>query len=186
MLINNIRVDLASHKRRYNKEKDYEKSNSSIILALINPCFAIVFYYRLYSYLYKSQSKLVRNISIVLYYLISRWYGCDIHPAAHIGVPLKIGHCSDIVIGPLAEIGENCYIFNGVTIGNKHVGEIGDMPVIGGNVIIGTGSKILGGCHIGSYSTIGALTLVIKDIPENSTVVGIPGRVLNQKMRKKL
>jgi serine O-acetyltransferase len=179
MLMNSIRMDLTSHKRKYVREKPFKNVNYSITLALINPCFAMVFYYRLYSHLYKSRSRFIRRISIILYYLVSRRYGCDIHPAAKIGVPLKVGHCSDIVIGPLAEIGENCYIFNGVTIGNKYVGEVDEMPVIGGNVIIGTGSKILGGCSIGSYSTVGALTLVIKDVPENSTVVGVPGRVLD-------
>jgi serine O-acetyltransferase len=179
MLMHSIRMDLDAHKRKYVRDQVSAKNNSSITLALINPCFAIVFYYRLYSHLYKSKNKFTRSISILLYYLINRLYGCDIHPAATIGVPLKVGHCSDIVIGPLAVVGENCYIFNGVTIGNKYVGEMGDMPIIGSNTIIGTGSKILGGCHIGSYSTVGALTLVINDVPENSTVVGIPGRVID-------
>lgn len=179
MLMNSIRMDLAAHKRKYVREEVYAKVNSSITLALINPCFALVFYYRLYSHLYKSQNRFTRSISIILYYLVSRAYGCDIHPAANIGVPFKVAHCSDIVIGPLAEIGQNCYIFNGVSIGNKYVGEVSDMPVIGENVIIGTGSKILGGCSIGSYSTVGALTLVINDVPKNSTVVGVPGRILD-------
>lgn len=171
--------DLAANKSKYNRESTYPAQRVSVLFSLINPSFAVVFSYRVYSGMYKSERYLVRKLSIIIYYFSCRRYSCDIHPEAEIGVPFKIGHCSDIVVGPMAVVGSNCYFFNGITIGNKYVGEKDEMPKVGNNVIIGTGSKILGRVSVGSNSIVGASTLVINSIPSGCTIVGVPGRVIS-------
>jgi len=173
------KIDLAAHKSKFNKESSYSIVQGKFFSSLINPAFGLVFSYRVYSAMYRSDNYLVRKFSVIIYYLSCKYYSCDIHPAAVIGVPFKIGHCSDIVVGPLAVVGKNCYLFNGVSIGNKYVGEKDEMPSIGDNVIVGTGSKILGPINIGSSSTVGALTLVLESIPNDCTVAGVPGRVIS-------
>lgn len=172
----NLKFDLDAHKAKYSKSGDIKRNSKSLFISMLNPVFELVVSYRVYSRLFKSKSVILRKLSLLIYSIAYRRFGCDIHPAATIGVPVKIGHCSDIVIGPLVVIGKNCYIFNGVTIGNKYVGEKNGMPTVGNNVILGTNSKILGDIAIESDATIGALTLVIKNVRSGCTMVGIPGR----------
>ena len=104
--------------------------------------------------------------------------GIEIHPGAKIGKRLVIDHGMGIVIGETAEIGDDCLIYHGVTLGGtgKDVGK--RHPTIGNNVLIGTGAKVLGPITIGSGSRVAANSVVLKDIPENSTAVGIPARVV--------
>jgi serine O-acetyltransferase len=104
--------------------------------------------------------------------------GIEIHPAAKIGKRLFIDHGSAVVIGETAEIGDNCTIYQGVTLGGtgKHTGK--RHPTIGNNVMIGAGAKILGPITVGDNSKIAAGAVVLKDIPENSTAVGIPAKVV--------
>ena len=104
--------------------------------------------------------------------------GIEIHPGARIGKRLVIDHGMGIVIGETAEIGDDCLIYHGVTLGGtgKDVGK--RHPTIGNNVLIGTGAKVLGPITIGSGSRVAANSVVLKDIPENSTAVGIPARVV--------
>jgi serine O-acetyltransferase len=178
-LLEIIKIDLHAHKNEYSINRNHKKSTSSITLALINPSFALVFWYRIYNYLYSSNITFVKRLGILLYYICYRKFGCDIHPASTIGVPFKVGHCSDIVIGPNVILGHNCYIFNGVTLGNKHLGGDNSMPKVGNDVILSTGSKILGGVIIETGAVIGALSVVLTDVPPFSTVVGIPGKVVS-------
>ena len=104
--------------------------------------------------------------------------GIEIHPGATIGKRLVIDHGMGLVIGETAEIGDDCLIYHGVTLGGtgKDVGK--RHPTIGNNVLIGTGAKVLGPITIGSGSRVAANSVVLKDIPENSTAVGIPARVV--------
>ena len=114
--------------------------------------------------------------------MISQWSrrrtGIEIHPGATIGKRLVIDHGMGLVIGETAEIGDDCLIYHGVTLGGtgKDVGK--RHPTIGNNVLIGTGAKVLGPITIGSGSRVAANSVVLKDIPENSTAVGIPARVV--------
>ena len=120
------------------------------------------------------------------YKLLARWIsqasrrrtGIEIHPGAKIGKRLVIDHGMGIVIGETAEIGDDCLIFHGVTLGGtgKETGK--RHPTIGNNVLIGTGAKVLGPITVGSNSRIASNSVVLKDIPENSTAVGIPARVV--------
>ncbi len=104
--------------------------------------------------------------------------GIEIHPGATIGKRLVIDHGMGLVIGETAEIGDDCLIFHGVTLGGtgKDVGK--RHPTIGNNVLIGTGAKVLGPITIGDNARVAANSVVLKDIPENCTAVGIPARVV--------
>ena len=104
--------------------------------------------------------------------------GIEIHPGATIGRRLVIDHGMGIVIGETAEIGDDCLIYHGVTLGGtgKDVGK--RHPTIGNNVLIGTGAKVLGPFKVGDNSRIAANSVVLSEIPPNSTAVGIPARVV--------
>lgn len=111
--------------------------------------------------------------------------GIEIHPAAQIGKGLFIDHGCAVVIGETTIIGDNCTIYQGVTLGGtgKHVGK--RHPTIGDNVMVGAGAKVLGPVTVGDNSKIAAGAVVLKDIPENSTAVGIPARVVRGKTVEK-
>ncbi|MCR5136416.1 MAG: serine O-acetyltransferase [Oscillospiraceae bacterium] len=104
--------------------------------------------------------------------------GIEIHPGAKIGKRLVIDHGMGIVIGETAEIGDDCLIYHGVTLGGtgKDVGK--RHPTIGNNVLVSTGAKVLGPITVGDNSRVAANAVVLADIPENSTAVGIPAKVV--------
>lgn len=106
--------------------------------------------------------------------------GIEIHPAAKIGKGLVIDHGSGVVIGETAEIGDNCTIYQGVTLGGtgKDVGK--RHPTLGNNVMIGAGAKVLGPLYIGDNSKVAANAVVLKEIPENCTAVGVPAKVVRR------
>lgn len=104
--------------------------------------------------------------------------GIEIHPGAKIGKRLVIDHGMGIVIGETAEIGDDCLIYHGVTLGGtgKDVGK--RHPTIGNNVLIGAGAKVLGPFTVGNNSRIAANSVVLSEIPDDSTAVGVPARVI--------
>ena len=104
--------------------------------------------------------------------------GIEIHPAAKIGRRLFIDHGMGVVIGETAQIGDDCVLYHGVTLGGS--GAVGEKrhPTVGNDVMIGAGAKILGNIHIGDHTRIGANAVVLKNTAPYSTVVGIPGRVI--------
>ncbi|MBQ7376000.1 MAG: serine O-acetyltransferase [Clostridia bacterium] len=106
--------------------------------------------------------------------------GIEIHPGAKIGKGFVIDHGSGVVIGETAEIGDNCTIYQGATLGGtgKDVGK--RHPTIGNNVMIGAGAKVLGPFYIGDNSKVAANAVVLKEIPENCTAVGIPAKVVRR------
>ena len=110
--------------------------------------------------------------------------GIEIHPGAKIGKRLVIDHGMGIVIGETAEIGDDCLIYHGVTLGGtgKDVGK--RHPTIGNNVLIGTGAKVLGPFKVGDNSRIAANSVVLSEIPPNSTAVGVPARGVKVDGRK--
>jgi serine O-acetyltransferase len=111
--------------------------------------------------------------------------GIEIHPGAKIGKGFFIDHGIGVVIGETAEIGEGCVLFHNVTLGGtgKHVGK--RHPTLGSNVIVGTGAILLGPIKVGSNVKIGANTFIINhDVPDNCTVVGIPGKIVRMHDRK--
>ncbi|MBI3323955.1 MAG: serine O-acetyltransferase [Candidatus Omnitrophica bacterium] len=109
--------------------------------------------------------------------------GIEIHPAAAIGRGLFIDHGMGVVIGETAVIQDNVTLFQGVTLGGTGKERGKRHPTIGSNVVIGAGAKVLGNITIGRNSMIGANAVVIRDVPEHSTVVGVPGRITRTKDR---
>jgi len=110
--------------------------------------------------------------------------GIEIHPAAKIGKGLFIDHGTGVVIGETCEIGDYVTLYQGVTLGGTGKEHGKRHPTIGNYVLIATGAKILGSIKIGDYSKIGAGSVVLKEVPPNSTVVGIPGRIVIQDGRR--
>lgn len=110
--------------------------------------------------------------------------GIEIHPGAKIGKRLVIDHGMGIVIGETAEIGDDCLLYQGVTLGGtgKETGK--RHPTIGNNVLVGSGAKVLGPFKVGDNSRVAANSVVLREIPENSTAVGSPARVVRQNGEK--
>lgn len=104
--------------------------------------------------------------------------GIEIHPAATIGRRLVIDHGTGVVIGATTEIGDDCLIYQGVTLGGTGISAGKRHPTLGNNVMVGSGAKILGPIHIGNHARVAANAVVLRDVPENSTVVGVPGHVV--------
>ncbi|MBP1763401.1 MAG: serine O-acetyltransferase [Firmicutes bacterium] len=104
--------------------------------------------------------------------------GIEIHPGATIGEGLFIDHGSGVVIGETTEIGDNVTLYQGVTLGGTGKEKGKRHPTIGNNVVVATGAKVLGSFKVGDNSKIGAGSVVLKEVPPNSTVVGIPGKVV--------
>jgi len=113
---------------------------------------------------------------------LARWLtGIEIHPGATIGRRLFIDHGMGVVIGETAIIGDDCLIYQDVTLGGNGKEKGKRHPTIGNNIVIGGGAKVLGNITIGDYSRIGAGSVVIQSVPDHSTVVGIPGKVVRQR-----
>ncbi|WP_059048916.1 serine O-acetyltransferase [Paenibacillus senegalimassiliensis] len=106
--------------------------------------------------------------------------GIEIHPGAQIGNRLFIDHGMGVVIGETCEIGDDVVIYQGVTLGGSGKEKGKRHPTVGDNVVIGSGAKVLGSFKIGDQANIGANSVVLKEVPAGSTVVGIPGRVVRQ------
>ena len=131
--------------------------------------------YRLSHWLWRHKLRfLARLIS-----QIAKWLtGVEIHPAAIIGRRLVIDHGTGIVIGATTEIGDDCLIYQGVTLGGTGISQGKRHPTLGNNVMVGSGAKVLGAIKIGDNSRVAANSVVLREVPENSTVVGVPGRVV--------
>ena len=106
------------------------------------------------------------------------WTGIEIHPGAKIGRRFVIDHGMGIVIGETAEVGDDCLIYHGVTLGGTGKDQGKRHPTIGNNVLLSTGSKVLGPFKVGDGARIAANAVVLKEIPENATAVGVPARVV--------
>lgn len=121
--------------------------------------------------------RLISNISRFL-------TGIEIHPGANIGKKFFIDHGMGVVIGETTVIGDNVLVYQGVTLGGtgKQVGK--RHPTVNNNVVFGSGSKVLGNITIGNNVRVGAGSVVISDVPDNSTVIGIPGRIVMHKDQK--
>ncbi len=112
---------------------------------------------------------------------IGRWAtGIEIHPGAKIGARFFIDHGMGVVIGETAEIGNDCTLYHGVTLGGTSWQPGKRHPTLGNGVIVGAGAKVLGPLRVGDNARIGSNAVVVKDVPDGVTVVGIPGRVVNK------
>jgi serine O-acetyltransferase len=154
--------------------KNYDPAAKSILeIALLYPGPKAIFLYRCAHIFYKIRLYFIaRFISEVARFLT----GIEIHPGAKIGSRLVIDHGMGLVIGETSEIGNECILFHGVTLGGMKFDPIKRHPTVGDRVLIGAGAKILGPIKLGSGSRIGANAVITKDVPEGLTMVGPQGQ----------
>lgn len=145
---------------------------------LLYPGLYAMVVHRFAHWLYKKRFYFIsRVISFIMRFIT----GIEIHPGAQIGKDLFIDHGIGVVIGETAIIGNNVFIYHGVTLGGTgNEKGVKRHPTVGNNVIIGAGAKVLGNINIGDNVKIGANSVVVKDVPENKTVVGIPAKIIEK------
>jgi len=149
-------------------------ARSAIEVLLCYPGLHALYFHRVAHWLWNHRLKtLGRFVSHVSRFLT----GIEIHPGAVIGPGLFIDHGMGVVIGETTEMGENVTIYQGVTLGGTSLEKKKRHPTIGNNVVIGAGAKILGPFKVGDNSRIGSGSVVVKEVPPNSLVVGVPGQV---------
>ena len=169
MLFKNIAYDI-----RAVLERDPAARNGAEVFFLY-PGVQAVFWHRTAHFLYKHGLKfLARWISQTTRFFT----GIEIHPGAVIGRGLFIDHGMGVVIGETAVVGNNCTIYQGVTLGGTGKEKGKRHPTLGDNVMVGSGAKVLGPFRVGSNSKIAAGAVVLSEVPENSTCVGVPARVV--------
>ena len=171
---------------RYDLNKVMENdpaARRNIEVFLLYPTIHALIAYRISHYLYINKLFfLARLIS-----QISRFFtGIEIHPGAKIGRGLVIDHGMGVVIGETAEIGDNVLLYHGVTLGGTGKDKGKRHPTVGNNVVIGAGAKVLGPIYIGSNSKIGANSVVLNNVPEGATAVGIPAKNIIKIKEEKL
>lgn len=156
-------------------------AKSLVEVMLLYPGFHVLIFYRISHWLY-------RHKRFFLARMVSQWgrgfTGIEIHPGATIGPCLFIDHGMGIVIGETAEIGTNCTIYHQVTLGGTGKDTGKRHPTLGDNVLIGAGAKILGPVYIGNNARIASGSVVLTDIPDNSTAAGVPAIVVRQNGEK--
>jgi serine O-acetyltransferase len=162
------------------QKKDPAAKGFLEVLLLYQGLHALI-YHRLAHFFYKLRFYLFARL---LSQFARHMTGIEIHPGAQIGKGFFIDHGMGVVIGETAIIGNDVLLYQGVTLGGTGLEKGKRHPTIGNNVVIGAGAKVLGNITIGDNSYIGANAVVIKDIPANSTVVGVPGRITRQDGKK--
>lgn len=157
-------------------QKDPAATNV-ISVILLYPGFKAVFYHRIAHFFYRHKLYfLARAISQFSRFIT----GIEIHPGARIGNRLLIDHGMGVVIGETAIVGDDCTIYHQVTLGGTGKERKKRHPTIGNNVIVGSGSKVLGNITIGDNVKIGANSVLLSDTPSNVTVVGVPAKIVKK------
>jgi serine O-acetyltransferase len=174
-MFDKIKSDILSIKKRDPAAK------SLIEVVLLYPSCRAMLDYRVAHWFYKNG-----------FYFLSRWIsqnsrhrtGIEIHPGAKIGKGFFIDHGDGVVIGETTEIGDNCMVYQGVTLGGtgKHKGK--RHPTLGNNVMVGAGARVLGPFKIGDNSKIAANAVVLEEVPPNCTAVGVPARIVKRNGKK--
>lgn len=157
--------------------RDRDPAIHSNMEVFLYPSFHAIIHYRFAHKLYEQK-----------HYFLARWIsqraahktGIEIHPGAQIGKGLFIDHGHGVIIGETTVIGDNCTLYQGVTLGGNGKEKGKRHPTIGNNVMVSAGAKVLGSFTIGDNVKIGAGSVVINPVPSNSTVVGVPGRVVKR------
>jgi len=155
-------------------ERDPAAHSALEVLVCYPGLHALYFHYVAHRFWKGNLKTLGRFISHVGRFLT----GIEIHPGASLGPGLFIDHGIGVVIGETSEIGENVTIYQGVTLGGTSLEKKKRHPTIGNGVVIGAGATILGAITVGDNSRIGSGSVVVKEVPPNSLVVGVPGRVI--------
>ena len=156
-------------------------ARTTLEVLLCYPGFHAIRFHRVSHWLWTHGMRLLgRMLSHVARFLT----GIEIHPGARLGPGLFIDHGMGVVIGETSELGENVTLYHGVTLGGTSLKKEKRHPTLGNYVIVGAGAKILGPVKVGDNARIGAGSVVVEDVPPNTTVVGIPGKVVYAKPQK--
>lgn len=155
------------------RERDPAARNIFEVMLLYNG-FHAVFWHRVAHLLWRIHLKFIARL---ISQLAKFFTGIEIHPAAKIGRGLFIDHGTGVVIGETAEVGDNCTLYQGVTLGGTGKDKGKRHPTLGNNVMVGSGAKILGPFKIGNNVKIAANAVVLEAIPDDCTAVGVPARV---------
>lgn len=156
------------------KERDPAAKNTAEILLTYSGLHAVLMYRVSHKLYQKKRFTTARILSQTARFFT----GIEIHPGATIGKGLFIDHGSGVVIGETAEIGDNCTLYQGVTLGGTGKDTGKRHPTLGNNVLVGSGAKVLGPFKVGDNSKIAANAVVLKEVPPNSTAVGIPAKIV--------
>ena len=170
-MINTIKSDIAII-----KERD-PAARGTLEIFLCYPGFQAIFLHRFTHKLWKLKLPLIPRLLSQINRTLT---GIEIHPGAKIGRKVFIDHGMGVVIGETAEIGDNCLLYQGVTLGGTGKNHGKRHPTLKENVVVGAGAKVLGSITVGANTRIGAGSVVVRSVQGNSTVVGIPGRVVHQ------
>ena len=174
-MFNRLRYDI-----RAIRERDPAARSGVEVFLLYSGLHAVI-WYRIAHWFFKHHLFFIAR----LLSQTAKWLtGIEIHPGATIGKGLLIDHGSGVVIGETAEIGDNCTIYQGVTLGGTGKDKGKRHPTLGDNVMVGSGAKILGPFKVGSNSKIAANAVVLEEIPENCTAVGVPARIVRRDGQK--
>ena len=158
------------------KERD-PAARGILEIFLCYPGFQAIFLHRFTHKLWNLKLPLIPRVLSQINRMIT---GIEIHPGAKIGRKVFIDHGMGVVIGETAEIGDNCLLYQGVTLGGTGKRHGKRHPTLKENVVVGAGAKVLGSITVGANTRIGAGSVVVRSVQGNSTVVGIPGRVVHQ------
>jgi serine O-acetyltransferase len=156
-------------------------ANSYLEVVLTYSGLHAIWCYRVSHYFWKHNFRILARIISQFSRFLT---GIEIHPAAVIGRGLFIDHGMGVVIGETCKIGDNVTIYHGVTLGGTGKETGNRHPKVGSNVLLSAGAKILGSICVGDNSKIGANAVVLREVPPNSTVVGIPGKIVIKKIRQ--
>ncbi len=157
--------------------KNYDPAARSMLeVALLYPGPRAMFFHRLAHFFYNLKLYFIARLISEASRLSTL---IEIHPGAKIGKRFVIDHGAGIVIGETAEIGNDCVVYHGVTLGGVSTSKVKRHPTLGDKVMIGAGAKILGPINLGSNVKVGANSVVTKDVPSDVVVAGIPARVIN-------
>ncbi len=174
-IVNNVKDTVAEDVKTV-KERDPAASSTAEVLLLYSGLHA-VWAHRLSHKLYKNNHKFSARLISQGAKAIT---GIEIHPGATIGKNLFIDHGSGVVIGETTEIGDNCTLYQGVTLGGTGKDTGKRHPTLGDNVMVGSGARVLGPFKVGDGSKIAANAVVLTEVPENCTAVGIPAKVVKR------
>lgn len=158
-----------------NVMKNDPAARNGLEVFLLYPCIHATINHRIAHFFYGMKMYFIARL---ISQTSRHFTGIEIHPGAQIGKGLFIDHGMGVVIGETAEIGDNVTMYHGVTLGGTGKNKGKRHPTVGSNVIIGSGAKVLGPITLGDNVKIGANAVVLKDIPANSTAVGIPAKVV--------
>ncbi len=154
-------------------------AKSVIEILFCYPGFHAILLHRLAHRLYKAG---FTTVARMISQLSRSLTGIEIHPGAQIGRRFFIDHGMGVVIGETAIIGDDCLLYQGVTLGGTGKEKGKRHPTLGNHVIVGSGAKVLGNITIGNHVRIGAGSVVLKSVPDHSTVVGVPGRIVRSRL----